>query len=99
VEPQEDDMMSTAGSFPSVRNQGLSTSRRKTFSPEVLRTNSWQDALPASASTWRPAHKQPSTLSPDFSEVVKLTDFAENKGLNEPCGRRIVCREQNIKML
>jgi hypothetical protein len=31
--------------------------------------------------------------------VVKFTGFAENKGLNEPCGRSIVCREQNRKML
>ena len=46
-----------------------------------------------------PAHKKPCTLSPTFSKVIKLTGFAENKGLNEPCGKRIVYREQNRKMM
>ena len=34
--PQEQGVMSTAASFPSVRNQGLSTSRRSESLPKVL---------------------------------------------------------------
>jgi hypothetical protein len=33
-EPQEEDMMSTAGSLPSVRNQGLIVQEEKSQTPE-----------------------------------------------------------------
>ena len=35
------------------------------------------------------------TLHQLVSEVVKLTGFAEHKGLNVLCGWRIVCRKIN----
>ena len=61
--PQEQGVMSTAVSFPSVRNQGLSTSRRN---------KSLQKVLPGAAT--RNLHTtQPKYFAPTYSEVVNLT--------------------------
>jgi hypothetical protein len=48
----------------------------------VLLADYWQGALPASATTWNLHTTQPKYFAPTYSEVVNLTGFAENKGLN-----------------
>ena len=67
--PQEQGVMSTAASFPSVRNQGLSTSRRN---------KSLQKVLPGAAT--RNLHTtQPKYFAPTYSEVVNLTGLLKTK--------------------
>ena len=80
-------MMSTVASFPSVRNQGLSTSRRKESPLKVLLADYLQDALPASATTWNLHTTQPKYFALTFSEVVNLT------GLLKQRTKRIVWKE------
>jgi hypothetical protein len=42
----------------------------------------WQGALPASATMWNLHTTQPNYFAPTYSEVINLTGFAENKGLD-----------------
>jgi hypothetical protein len=37
---------------------------------------------------WNLHTTQPNYFAPTYSEVVNLTDFAENKGLDIQCGKR-----------
>ena len=67
--PQEKGVMSTAVSFPSVRNQGLSTSRRSESLPKVL----------SGAATRNLHTTQPKYFTPTYSEVVNLTGLLKIK--------------------
>ena len=67
--PQEQGVMSTAASFPSVRNQGLSTSRRRESLPKVL----------SGAATRNLHATQSKYLAPTYSEVVNLTGLLKTK--------------------
>jgi hypothetical protein len=50
-----------------------------------------------SATTWNLHTTQPDYFAPTYSEVVNLTGFAENKGLDVFCGKRYLFVVNEIK--
>ena len=97
--PQEEGMMSTAASFPSIYETEV-------YRPVGERRLFWRCCEPTNGRAHYRRQQQrgnlhtnnQNTLHQLFSEVVKLTGFAEHKGLNVLCGWRIVCRKLNRSM-
>jgi hypothetical protein len=81
-EPQEEGLISTAASFPSVRNQGLSVQEKAKLQKVMLasfvtlqqgrRLRHLLTCLQL-VTTWNLHATQPSTLLPTYDEVVNLT--------------------------
>ena len=63
----------------------------------MLLAEPWQGTLPVLVATWRPAQHNHRTLSPTCDEVVNLTGFAENKGLNISNGKKLKFVESKHK--
>jgi hypothetical protein len=87
-EPQEEGMMSTAGSFPSVRNQGLSVQEKAKLQKVMLASLvTLQQGrclrhllVRLQLVATRNLHTtQPNTLLPTYDEVVNLTGLLETK--------------------
>jgi hypothetical protein len=89
--------MSTAASFPSVRNQGMSNPGKSQTSEGECPLASRQlrtiykapcPSFALRAAMWNLYTTQPNTLLPTYDDVVNLTGLLETKGMSVSSGKQ-----------